>query len=193
MRLIILGLFLFVVSCAQLQQANQPQVVSQVKLSWEVNHPERAAWSQAIQANVNENLALFDKAQDTDKFASGYALFTKEKKLKFWGELILSVMYFESGYNPKSVYHEPAPLNVDSIGLLQLSYGDKYCPKSKAEGDLQDPIVNIKCGVKIMANLIDKYGAISTPGNKGAAAYWSTLRESRKLPQVIQRFKVNFQ
>jgi hypothetical protein len=110
-----------------------------------------------------------------------------------WANIVDAVTYFESGYNPHEIYNEPPPLNNQSVGLLQLSYSDgpnyKLCTISKAAKDLEDPLKNLDCGVKIMAHWVAKDGALSTPQNKGAARYWSTLREKRKLPAVIARVK----
>jgi hypothetical protein len=101
---------------------------------------------------------------------------------------------YESEFKPETVYREPAPLNIDSIGLLQLSYEDKagypFCNLDRKKNNLKDPINNLDCGVKIFAHLINKWGYISTPSNKGAAAYWSTLREKRTgLSKIISRVK----
>lgn len=190
-------IFLFIVSCT-----TAPAVVTtspthdstpDVHLSWEVNHPERAEWSAALLKMSDQVFPKVKSASDIKRFCPGYASLSDANKKLAWAELIIQVAYFESSWNPHSIYHEPPPLSVDSVGLLQLSYEDthyKYCELNRASKSLEDPIKNLQCGFQILAQLTEKYGAISTPANKGAAAYWSTLRESRKLPDVIKRMKI---
>ena len=186
-------LFLFLASCSQTpvvaDDAGVPAVNTCPKISWETaKNPERRAWSVKTCALIDELMPKLDKASDLKRFGSG-------DKKKLWAEIISAMVYFESGYNPKSYYMEPPPLNYHSIGLLQLSYSDakyyKFCKLDEKKKNLEDPIVNLDCGVRILAQLIEKRGAITTPDNKGGAAYWSVLREKRKLPDVIARVKKN--
>jgi hypothetical protein len=161
------------VGCQSVQVITPPVVKpSGVALAW--GHPE---WSDALFIMVNDHLPEFDKAQDATRFCPTYAKLSSTDKIVMWSSLIVAVSKYESDYNPKSVYHEPPPLSVDSIGLLQLSYGDKFCPKSKAEGDLQDPYINLQCGVKIMASLIAQDSIVQNSAKRGAARYWSVLRD----------------
>lgn len=127
-----------------------------------------------------------DKANDLARFCQN------ADTRRLWAEIIDALTYYESGYDPTQIYHEPPPLGIDSVGLLQLSYEDKqygFCNLNKATKSLQDPINNLDCGIKIFAYWIGHDGYISTPQNHGAARYWSTLRQSRKLPNVIARVR----
>jgi hypothetical protein len=76
------------------------------------------------------------------------------------------------------------PLSVDSVGLLQLSYEDQSAyhlePLDRQRRTLEDPLVNLRCSMTIMAHLIarDRVVARGTGDHsRGAAAYWSVLRE----------------
>ena len=98
---------------------------------------------------------------------------------------------FESAWDPHDIYHEPPPLNEDSVGLLQLSYADAASYHlehlDSAKKSLEDPLVNLRCGVQIFATLAAKDGLIaSSAGGKyrGAARYWSVLREGHKIDQI---------
>lgn len=94
-----------------------------------------------------------------------------------------SVMMAESGGNPRSVYHEPPPLNEDSIGLYQLSVSDskRYpgCPTTKNE--LYDPVLNTKCKDLIAAKLRKLYPHDNWSASLGK--YWSTLRRKPEWPK----------
>jgi hypothetical protein len=67
-------------------------------------------------------------------------------------------------HDPNNVYHEPAPLNRDSVGLLQLSYSDQKMYEVEhldpALESLKDPFVNIRCGVTILAHWMAKDEAL---------------------------------
>jgi hypothetical protein len=72
---------------------------------------------------------------------------------------------------------------VDSIGLVQLSYEDEpiyYLEHLDRDAkSLEDPLVNLRCGVKIMSTLVAKDGVVaSSEGgtHRGGARYWSVLR-----------------
>ena len=95
----------------------------------------------------------------------------------------MAVAKFESDWNPKNVFHEPPPLGVNSIGLLQLSLVDQthfdLTPHIDDEDELKKPLVNLEWGVKIFAHLLARDGIVASgTGNnsRGAARYWPTLR-----------------
>lgn len=178
---------------------DKPEERPALVLSWEVGHPERKSWTAKVEVLLKELMPKLDKAQDFEKLLGK----KPADKYKAWGEVIVAVVKFESNYNPKTVYGEPPPLGYDSIGLLQLSYEDNagypFCKLSRAQKNLLDPLVNLNCGVRIMAQLIAKDGHISgshlnAKGKTvytGASAYWSTLRPKRKLPEVLAQVKKN--
>jgi hypothetical protein len=165
-------------------------------LSWEKGHPERKAWSDQARVTAGVVLREFDKAKDVSRFCPKYAELGAFNRLQFWAELVSVMAYFESGWKPTTVFKEPAPLNNESVGLLQLSTSDarNYAsiPRCKAiatKAGLMDPLKNLDCGIRIMAHWIAKDGAITTPQNRGASIYWSVLREKRKLPDVLAKLK----
>jgi hypothetical protein len=101
----------------------------------------------------------------------------------------------ESNFKRDTVYMEPAPLHINSIGLLQLSLSDqknyKLDCKWKTEEDLKHPIKNLYCGVQILSALERKYPALNFYQYGGK--YWSTLRQAKYWPGKKQsgyeRFK----
>ena len=152
-------------------------------LSWETNHPERATWSKQLIDSVKQYKTQLD-AGNPEGFIPGYDALTPVTQLKFWAELIIAIAKFESGWDPHNIFHEPPPLGVDSIGLLQLSYEDEphYHLEhlNKAAKDLENPLINLRCGLKIFSDLLALDGTVTRLVNqkhRGAAAYWSVIRE----------------
>lgn len=186
------------------------------KASWE-KYPENAPWTAYVAKLVDaELLPKLEKAKDVTRFCPRYPALDRAKRIQFWTELVSTITYFESGWNPLSRMLEdlgtdPATgLQVASEGLLQLSYQDvknysmiPECGKIDWRADkildaknkkdpkktILDPYINLGCGVRIMAHLIGRGSAITTPAHSGAAAYWSVLRENRKLPSVLAMVK----
>jgi hypothetical protein len=157
-------------------------------LSWD--NPERKAWSAELIASVTQSIALLEQG-NPNAFVNGYNTLSRALQTKFWAELFIAIAKFESGWDPRQTYHE-SKLDVDSIGLLQLSYQDKdrykLEPLSEAANSLKDPLVNLRCGVKIFTTLVvqDRTVASSASGiHRGAARYWSVLRPGQKVDQIL--------
>ena len=150
-------------------------------LSWDSN-PERKAWSSQLLESVASAKHELERG-NPELFAPGYSGLGAQAQIKFWAELFVAMAKFESSWKPHEIFHEPPPLGVDSVGLLQLSYEDE--PRYHLEHldrnakSLEDPLVNLRCGVKIMSTLVAKDAVIaSSDGGKhrGGARYWSVLR-----------------
>lgn len=134
----------------------------------------------------NLDRAEYDMAA---RFCHKYKSLNSDQKAVVWAYLANAIIARESDYKPCETYKESD--GTMSIGLFQLSYGDKFCPTNKAHGDLCDVKVNIACGVKIMGSLVAddrvvtdggyvKYGA-KPP--RGLAKYWSVTRMPDKKSQ----------
>lgn len=141
-------------------------------------------WSAKAQDIIEKNLDQLNLASaDFEKrFCPNYSKLTNIQKAQAWGYAIGAITKFESNYKPDTTYKESD--GSLSEGLFQLTYGNKFCPKSKSQGDLQDPLVNIDCGVRLFVHFVamdkvvaaggyEKYGA---PPAKGAARYWAVIR-----------------
>ncbi len=141
-------------------------------------------WTAQINSMMTDGLFLkFDQgAEDMVRFCPKYKILSPEAKIMAIEFLLSAIVKFESDYNPADVY--PESDGSVSRGLFQLTYGNAFCPKSKQEGDLNDPVVNIKCGVQIAASLIGRdlivsgggYISHGAPPPKGLARYWSVIR-----------------
>lgn len=158
------------------------------ELPWEAGHPERKPWTDLLIKLVPGLLSKFERASDVNEFFPNYYALTTRARVRAWASLICAMTKYESSYNPHSIYHEPPPLGVDSIGLLQLSYEDEAnykslgspFPLNKSNKDLEDPIKNLEMGAKILAHWIEKDGCITSENNHGGARYWSVLRYGPK-------------
>jgi hypothetical protein len=169
-----------------LRKAGAPAApASPVVLSWD-NKTERMPWSNQLIACVSAKKAELDKG-NADTFIAGYNGLAADMQVKFWAELLVAMAKFESGWNPHDIFQEPPPLTEDSVGLLQLSYGDQNNyplePLNKATRSLEDPLVNLRSGVTIFAKLVAEDKVVTKGGGAkgdGASRYWSVLREGAK-------------
>src|SRR6185312_8476649 len=162
-----------------------------IALSWD-DDPARKPWSAALVAAVWQHKAELDQG-NPDAFIPGYAQWAPQEQVKFWAELVVAMAKFESNWNPHAHFKEPPPLNVTSLGLLQLSYEDgaQYHlePLDREHHALEDPLVNLRCAVAILAHLVAQDGVIAAgrgAQSRGAARYLAVLRDgkSHHLAQI---------
>ena len=154
-------------------------------LSWD-DAPKRKTWSFQLIDSVIMRKTQLDEG-NPEAFISGYKTLPAPQQIKFWAELFVAIAKFESGWDPHNIFEEPPPLNEQSIGLLQLSYSNevpyKLEPLNPAAKSLEDPLVNLRCGVKILATLVAKDKTVARSNgseHSGAARYWSVLRTGSK-------------
>jgi Transglycosylase SLT domain len=150
-------------------------------LSWD-SRPGRKVWSSQLLESITSAKGELERG-NPEQFMPGYAALAASRQIKFWAELLVAMAKFESNWKPNEIFHEPPPLGVDSVGLLQLSYEDEPIYHlehlDRNAKSLEDPLVNLRCGVKILSTLVAKDGVIaSSDGGKhrGGARYWSVLR-----------------
>lgn len=160
-----------------------------IHLSWD-NKPERQSWSAALLESVDAAFPRLE-AGNPEQFLSGYLALDPEGRRHFWGEFFVQIASFESSWRPSKVTPEPE-LDEASVGLLQLSYGDQEnyplgIRLDSANRDLENPVINLQCGVKIMAHWLEKDGVVATSNGKvhrGGARYWSVLRPGAKREAI---------
>ena len=158
-------------------------------LTWD-SRPERKAWSAQLLESVASAKQELDRG-NPEQFASGYSGLSESQQIKFWAELFVAIARFESNWKPHEIFREPPPLGVDSVGLLQLSYEDEPVYQlehlDRSAASLEDPLVNLRCGVKIMSTLVakDHVVAASDRGkHHGGARYWSVLRGGHHVDEI---------
>ncbi|HMS95276.1 MAG TPA: transglycosylase SLT domain-containing protein [Tabrizicola sp.] len=152
-------------------------------LAWEANHPERQAWSQRLRAEIALQLGDFGVPSDIASYCPGYGSLPDPQRGEVWATLAVAIARRESSYKPTTVFMEPPPLNVASVGLFQLSYEDGFgwCSLDLASESLKDPLNNIDCAVGAMARYVKRDGVVaagSSSGDaRGLARYWSVIRD----------------
>jgi Transglycosylase SLT domain len=178
---------LFIASCTPVIPTPPPEVVVAKPLLEDLLNTEASAWPttgwvEDYSFTVQETLKIAPIAKLPCK--DGAAVFK-------------SIAKAESGFKRETVYREPAPLNNNSIGLLQLSFTDQknygiYC-KWANEEDLKHPIRNLYCGVRMLSILEKKNPTLNFYQYGGK--YWSVLRALEFWPGKSQsgyeRFKAS--
>lgn len=165
-------------------------------LPWEINYPTRAAWTQTLFKNIQSSELAQLELADVSILGTDYHKMTDDERVRRWCELCCRITLYESGYNPLSVYHEPPPLGVDSIGLFQLSYEDQQnydlpIAISKSNNDLKNALINIDVAVFIMKQLVVENGRIAGKVDgkwQGLARYWSTMRDGKESFAEIKHY-----
>lgn len=169
----------------------------------------RPEWVKSGLATALDLLPKFNAAADDmdRRFFPGYKGLVPVAQAKVWLTLFGAIAARESGidratgfFKTSVVYRESS--GDDSEGLFQLTYGDKHAPKTKADGDLHDPILNLTVALKIGADLVASNGVVAAGGYvkygaeapKGLAKYWSTIRtpdskSSHHLAEIIEKTK----
>lgn len=106
------------------------------------------------------------------------------------GEFFVVVARLESDWNPHAFLKEKPPAN-DSVGLLQISYEDqsdyKLEPPDPEAKSLEDPLVNIRCAVRMIAHLLRQNGVVAgrSAGKwQGGARYWAVLRKPASRAEI---------
>jgi hypothetical protein len=147
------------------------------ELAW-----KNPGWDQVLYDSLRPRMKELSQAKDIEKYCSNFQKLPLEGKIQVYAHLMVAIAKYESGYKPGTVFEESN--GVDSIGLFQLSYGDRFCPANHHQGDLKSPAVNIRCAVSLFAYFVSKDGILASggyvkygaPPAKGAARYWSVLR-----------------
>lgn len=148
---------------------------------------------------------VLDKITDNMLAANVGSFCPKAKSLNgktVWLNIVKSIASAESGWDPGNTYVEPgASMSLDKVtgkrvvseGLLQLSYQDSRAwsslPGCKAidyaKRNIQDPIINLNCGIEIMDRLAgrnpasDISNALKKNGVSSLGDYWSSVWMSK--------------
>lgn len=194
------------------QEAASPVVVAREEKTAEPELKESSQtlpyqtqeWSKLTIAAVKLQMPKLELAKDMERFCPNYAKLDANGRLIAWSFLAAGIMRYEAGVDKKgklntcTVFNEPT--GQDSIGFFQLSYGDAFCPKAKAQGNLCEPAVNLACGTKLMGHFVQKdrvvasggYVKSGAPEPAGLAKYWSVIRVPDVRPWVNQKKKTVF-
>lgn len=174
-----------------------PNISGVPAMAWD-NLDKRKQWSKFAWNLVGGELwPKFSKMTDGSKLCSKYDSLTTDQKKEAVVEMIIATAYFESGWDPTSRMFE-STMGYYSEGLLQLSYPDmewaKYCKFDKKKDDklypnpkdpnrtILDPIINLDCGIRIMADQIEEKKKILL--DRGV--YWAVLKINGKYQKIAQ-------
>jgi hypothetical protein len=202
LRALIVSCTVFVAACAPVKPTPQPPPApaaptpappppppeskpEAIALSWDTS-PEHVAWSRALVDAVRSHKSALD-AGNPDAFVPGYSALSPDGQIRFWAELVVAIAKYESTWNAHAHFKEPPPLNVMSVGLLQIAYEDQKeyhfdPPLDRTTNSLEDAATNLRSGVTILAQLVSHDGAIvggSGDHSRGAARYWAVLRSGK--------------
>lgn len=179
-------ILLFLISCSEIQKkidadapTNHHSELKKLLLTSQDNYPLKG-WHEDYSKVIELSVKDFPISVPCDN------------PVLFWQSVALP----ESAFNRRSTYNEPAPLNYQSLGLLQLSLEDEswaHCG-FKTKQDVYHPIRNLYCGVKILNMLQTKHAGKSIYWQGGQ--YWSVLRNpenwpNRKNYNGLKAFKEN--
>lgn len=174
----------------------KPTTIKGKGFAWDdKEYPERSAWSDELRRAIKPNLRVLETAADISNYAPNYATLPESQRLDVWVSLFAAIANYESpGFKTDARYVEKkirdkqgnlvAPF--PSVGLLMLSYkeGEQraygYEPLDEKAKSLEDPLVNLRCGVKVLTYWVKRDGVIaggSEQAPRGGARYWSVLRE----------------
>jgi Transglycosylase SLT domain len=188
---IVIAVSYFLIGCQTVQEPSVPPNVTLPKLDWNNEN-----WTYHLVNEINKSKLPDLNPKDVDAYCPKYNELNRNKKRDMWAVLAVAIAKRESNFKPTTVFKESN--GIDSIGLYQLSYGDRFCPKNKSIGDLQDPLINISCAVKTMEFHVANDGIIASggyvsygaPPAKGLARYWSVIRvPDRKSNHFLKEIK----
>ena len=180
-------------------------------LEWETGPADRRAWSDELRRVLAPNIGVLETARDISQFAPNYSSLSPSQRLDVWASLVAAIASFESqGFKPDSKFLETKIKDGEgrtvpafhSVGLLQLSYKEReqraygYEHLDEDAKSLEDPLVNLRCGVKVLTYWVRKDGVIASgsgEASRGGARYWSVLREGpghhlRDIQRKVQEY-----
>jgi len=158
------------------------------------------SWTRATETAVSQSGLAKTVPADIREFCPRYQQLSTKERRKFWVGLLSAMAKPESGFKPEISYQERFTdgkgKRVISRGLLQISIESanqkRYDCDIPHAGLLHDPIVNLSCGVKILAKWVKEDGVIASKvkagTHKGGGRYWSTLRQQTGHLDTIRHF-----
>jgi len=168
----------------------------EIPLPWEKNHPERTEWTKTLYTLIDQKFASLEKVKDMGQFCPKYYSLRDDQKKIAWALLFDSIVYYESGYNPKSSSVDvgsKSDKSTWSVGLFQISSTDSKnwkIPFSFSYEELKDPKNNMKLALEIFSKQLDRQNLIVVT----KSLYWAVIGKPpykySKVPQIIKKMKV---
>ena len=130
---------------------------------------------------------------DIREFCPAYSSLDRKGRKVFWINFVSAVAFKESSFRPSDSYVEnfrnSSGNAVVSRGLMGLSLESSqlYACRMNTERDLEDPKLNLECGVKILGKWVMRTGRLSghIGGHwVGASRYWGVMRTPNKAAAI---------
>ncbi len=153
---------------------------------------EYGPYGQKVLREISRYPDFLADSRGTANFCPNFNSFSDAQKRRFWVWLSASVAQQEATCNPDA----RAPLwmnaNGHASGLFQIEervnlrngrdsqYGGNFC-----SGDAYDVDVNIRCGIRMMKDLVDNGDGPYAHRNN----YWSSLRSPGVARRLISQFE----
>jgi len=176
-------------------------------LLWESVNPEGVFWSAAVYGAIGGSREVTEQllpgADDVESFCPKYFLLSDQQRMNFWGYLISAIAMHESGFNPlaraskgRAVADEVTGQELFPEGLLQVSYQDskryqgcrfawekdKNLHPLDARKTTLNPLINLQCGVHILAKQVQSRKRIALKNN----GYWPVLEEGGSRERLAE-------
>lgn len=169
---------------AQTWMALNPPVDISFVLPWD--NGARNDWTKLTLGLIGGELwSKFSIIQDGPRLCPKWVGLSKDEQVLVLATAVAWTAYYESAWDPKMRFFETS-LGYYSEGLLQLSYQDKaWTPgcgfdKNDSAKSILDPLLNLDCGLRIMANQISKDKKLIL----SRGVYWSTLQDGGRYSKV---------
>lgn len=140
-------------------------------------------WDQVVMDKITDNMLAANVSSFCPKAS-------KLDRKEVWLNIVKSIIWAESSWNPETTYTETA-MGIDPVtkkqvvseGLFQLSYQDarnwSSLPQCKqidyVKRNIRDVAVNIGCGMAIMNRLAVRGKQEDISSRKFLGAYWSAV------------------
>jgi len=161
--------------------APDPGEFSYVPARWDGTQ-NGVQWTAAALAALDSHSAALVKLVPGDirDYCPGYEAAGDRARKAFWVNLVASISFHESTWNPNASggdgrWH----------GLLQIAPATarNYGCQAGDTGGLKDPALNVSCGLRIMAVTVPRDGVISD-GMRGVAADWGPFHQPNKRQDI---------
>lgn len=157
------------------------------------------SWTRAAETAVANSPLIRLNPADIRQFCPNYPKLAKPERRKFWVALLSAMSKPESNFEPQAKYRErfadAKGRPVISRGLLQISIESanqkRYDCDIRHPALLHDPVINLACGVRILAKWVSSDGVIASHDadqHQGGGRYWSTLRAGNGKVSAIADF-----
>lgn len=169
-------LFLVSVLTSPLAQAKDVSIADYHRASLWSAVAGSESWTATTIEMIERHATELDAARDVNTFCPGYAKANRQQKNVCWLRLISGVSKLESSFKPMELYSDGIGT---SVGLLAVMAGT--CAAAPSVEELQNPVLNLQCGIENIAQMVQRDGVISGIGAaRGAASYYSSLRAAYK-------------